>query len=65
MNYNPRIGEWERGGGGGGHWGWTIVLSKMLSISKISFVDLGSGGLEAGGMAGGVEEAREAEWHHF
>ena len=49
----------------GGHWGWTIVLSKMLSISKISFVDLGSGGLGAGGMAGGVEEAREAEWHHF
>ena len=53
------------GGGGGVYWGWTIVLSKMLSISKISFVDLGSGGLGAGGMAGGVEEAREAEWHHF
>ena len=34
------------GGGRGG--GWTILLSKMLSISEISFVDLGSGGLGGG-----------------
>ena len=28
---------------GGWGRGWTILLSKMLSISEISFVDLGSG----------------------
>ena len=33
----------ESGGEEGGGRGWTILLSKMLSISKISFVDLGSG----------------------
>ena len=41
----------EQWGGGRGR-GWTILLSKMLSISEISFVDLGNGkwGEEGGGV---------------